>query len=264
MKYDIFTFNNELDLLDIRLNILNEYIDYFVIVEATETFSGIPKPLYYELNKEKFSNFHHKIIHYIIKDTPVNFDDFNCDQIILKLANENSNVTREHICWLKEFYQKESIKKAIINLNDADICFVSDLDEIWNYNIDYTINIENTIYKPMIENCYINYLNVKTNEYWSPETNPFTGPIVLIYKNLKDKCLNDLRTLKKTNYSFIKNGGWHFNAIGGIEKKIKDFDHPVYTIEYMKNREKGSVINETNLPEYLLKNKEKYIKLFKE
>jgi hypothetical protein len=261
LKYDIFTFNNELDLLEIRLNILNEYVDYFVIVEATETFSGVEKPLYYELNKDRFSEFSHKIIHYIIRDTPGNFDDKNCNQYYLNLACNSSNVTREHLCWLKEFYQKEMIKEPLKELNDDDICIISDLDEIWNYRLN--IKIEDEIYKPMIQNCYINYINVKTNEVWDVNTNMFTGPIISKYVNIKNECLNHLRTLSKTKYSFIENGGWHFNAIGGIENKIKNFlNHPQYTTNYMNSREYGSRIDETDLPEYILNNREKYKKYF--
>ena len=55
MIYDIFSFNNELDMLDIRLNVLSPYVDYFVIVEATETFSGVEKPLYFFNNKHLFN-----------------------------------------------------------------------------------------------------------------------------------------------------------------------------------------------------------------
>jgi hypothetical protein len=179
------------------------------------------------------------------------------------MASESDNVTREHICWLKEFYQKELIKDAITHLNDNDICFVSDVDEIWNYNVDYSI-IDDRIYKPMISNCYINYLNVKTSEEWTPISNPFTGTIVTRYHNIKNSCLNHLRTLRKTTYVFIENGGWHFNALGGIDKKIKDFQHPMYSIANMEARQIGSHINESDLPEYVLQNKEKYKHLFKE
>ena len=258
-KYDIFSFNNELELLEIRLNILNDYVDYFVIVESTETFSGIKKPLYYEENKERFKSFSHKIIHHIIDDTPQSFEDKKCDQNILNLACNSDNVTREHLCWLKEFYQKEIIKNALNHLDDDDICYFSDLDEIWNYKLNFKIN--NEIYKPMINLCYINYLNVRTDEDW----NYFTGPIITRYKNIKNKCINHLRTKSKNTdvYVYIENGGWHFNALGGIQKKIQDFKHPVYTENYMKNREKGSRIDEKDLPEYLLLNKEKYKKLFK-
>ena len=37
-KYDIFLFFDELDLLDLRLEMYNDYVDYFVIVESTVTF----------------------------------------------------------------------------------------------------------------------------------------------------------------------------------------------------------------------------------
>ena len=53
--YDCFMFNNEIDLLNIRLNILNEYVDYFVIVESAETHSGLKKKLCFDL--EKFPEF---------------------------------------------------------------------------------------------------------------------------------------------------------------------------------------------------------------
>ena len=257
--YDIFSFNNELDMLELRLNILNDYVDYFVIVEATETFSGFEKPLYYDLNKEQFKEFHHKIIHYVVTDTPKDFNDTNCDQEAFYLACNSDNVTRDTLVWLKEFYQKEVIKNALIGLDDDDICFVSDIDEIWNYNIKYEIG--DGIYKPKINLCYINYLNVRTNEDWTY----FTGPIIAKYSNIKNECLNHLRTQRKMNhkYIFIEDGGWHFNALGGIDKKIEAFKHPVYTNSYMQSRENGSRIDETNLPEYITNNKEKYKKLFK-
>ena len=51
MVYDCFQFFNELDILKLRLHIMDPVVDRFVISEATETFSGNPKPLYYEENK---------------------------------------------------------------------------------------------------------------------------------------------------------------------------------------------------------------------
>lgn len=82
--YDVFTFFNELDLLEIRLNILDPYVDYFVIVEATETFSGYPKPLYYEENKERFKKWKDKIIHYVIDDTPKDEDELRSKLYLTK------------------------------------------------------------------------------------------------------------------------------------------------------------------------------------
>ncbi|NJM15850.1 MAG: hypothetical protein HC896_11225 [Bacteroidales bacterium] len=57
MVYDCFPFFNELDILEIRLNELNEAVDKFVLVEASRTFQGDPKPLYFEENKEKVQGF---------------------------------------------------------------------------------------------------------------------------------------------------------------------------------------------------------------
>ena len=68
MVYDCFQFFNELDILKIRLNVLAPVVDRFVISEATETFSGIKKPLYYEENKELFAAFQDRIIHVVVDE----------------------------------------------------------------------------------------------------------------------------------------------------------------------------------------------------
>ena len=71
--YDCFNFFNELDILELRLNILYDYVDYFVIVESSVTHSGQPKPFYLEENKERFAKFWDKIIIFKVVDTPEDF-----------------------------------------------------------------------------------------------------------------------------------------------------------------------------------------------
>ena len=56
--FDAFAFFNELDLLDIRLNLLDPYVDYFILSEATKTFQGGDKPLWYQENKDKFEKLY--------------------------------------------------------------------------------------------------------------------------------------------------------------------------------------------------------------
>ena len=73
---DVFPFFNEIDILEIRLNILEPFVDYFVISESTKAFQGQDKPLYYNENKEKFSKFNHKIIHNIVNDFMIKFRKF--------------------------------------------------------------------------------------------------------------------------------------------------------------------------------------------
>jgi beta-1,4-mannosyl-glycoprotein beta-1,4-N-acetylglucosaminyltransferase len=64
--YDAFTFYNELDLLELRLEELYDYVDYFVIVESDRTFTNIPKPYYFEDNKNRYSKYLDKIRHFKI------------------------------------------------------------------------------------------------------------------------------------------------------------------------------------------------------
>ena len=74
MIFDCFTFNDELELLEIRLNVLKDVVDRFVLVEATKTFTNKSKPLIYEENKDRFKEFADKIIHIVVDDFP---DDDN-------------------------------------------------------------------------------------------------------------------------------------------------------------------------------------------
>jgi len=123
--YDVFYFFNELDLLEIRLNILDRYVDYFVLVEFSQTFGGVKKDSFYKKNKDRYAKWNHKIIYFLV-------DDYPSDKDLLKLAESNSNVGNGAEHWVREFYLKESAKKALSALNDEDIVFVSDLDEIWD------------------------------------------------------------------------------------------------------------------------------------
>ena len=90
--YDAFLFFNELDLLDIRLNTLDPYVDHFIISECDHSFSGNSKPFYYEENKERFKKFHSKIIHVKHHNTdrvdfPLSFDDLREISSIVNLQS---------------------------------------------------------------------------------------------------------------------------------------------------------------------------------
>jgi len=109
--YDCFQFFNEENILDLRLNILNEYVDFFVIVESTTDHQGNTKKLNFEI--EKFKKFKKKIIYRVVEDT---------EQIIKKKhIGQNSLVER---------HQRNSIMKALKNSNDDDLIIISDVDEI--------------------------------------------------------------------------------------------------------------------------------------
>ena len=282
--YDVFNFFNELETLDIRLNILNEYVDYFVIVESTLTHSGKPKELFYEKNKHLFKEFEHKIIHYVIT-TPIknraeaemrlnNSETLAQDREILSLALNSENTKNADDSFLRDFYEKESVKIPLEGLADNDFCFISDLDEIWNPEtlVDFS---KDDVYK-FKQIAYVYYLNNRSNEDWRG----WTGTIGTKYKNIRGACVNHLRKSKDQKYIVIENGGWHFTFQGGIDRiktKIESYSHQ----ELNTNETKSEInqrltqnkdfagryfkfkIDETDLPPYLLKNKEKYKKFFK-
>ena len=115
MIYDCFSFFNELDLLEIRLNTLDNVVDKFVIAESNFTHRGDPKPLYYKENAARFARFKDKIIHVVAPDP------------------EDPAKARTDVAygWLCENKQRNATIRAIEEcLNDNDVLMVSDLDEI--------------------------------------------------------------------------------------------------------------------------------------
>jgi hypothetical protein len=279
--YDIFTFFNELDLLELRLQILNEKVDYFVIVEATETFSGKPKPLYYQENKERFKKWHHKIIHHVTNDVPKDPEELKArlknnpnlsalDKHIIHHSLTSDNIAPGALHWFKEFYQKESIKQALTHLKDTDVCYVGDVDEIWNPDMLFDPS-QTAIFK-LRQKVYAYYFNNRSSEPWA-------GTLVTQYKNIKNAVLNHLRTARKTPYIYLSNGGWHFTNMGGadqIRKKLESYGHQEYNNDQIKAELEQKILSnkdfigrnftfwrdEKDLPAYIKEHKEKYKNYF--
>ncbi len=279
--YDIFTFFNELDLLEIRLNILKDYVDHFVIVESTETFSGQPKRLFFEEYQDRYAPFADKIIHYVVRDVPRDKEELRTrlmdsspselDRQIAKDALTSDNVLDGVSHWFKEFYQKESIKRALVGLNDNDVCFVSDVDEIWNPEAKIDLRKDDVFKLRQIVYSY--YVNNRSSELWA-------GTLVTKYKNIKHTCLNHLRTASKTKYTYIENGGWHFTNQGGADRIREKIEASYGSEDLNTDAIKSKVVermesnqdyigrrfkfrkNDKGLPAYLLENRDRYRPLF--
>ncbi len=124
MIYDVFTYNGEKDILDIRFNTLSPFVDKFVIIEFDKTFSGKKKPrlLLRDWNSD-WQQFLDKIDYVQIKEEVYNGYE--------SLADTSPNVPKNGPAhWKREFCQKESIKNAISDLKDEDIVFIGDVDEL--------------------------------------------------------------------------------------------------------------------------------------
>src|SRR5947208_2297917 len=108
MIYDCFTFFNELDLLEIRLNVLTEIVDRFVLVEAHQTHQGEHKPLYFAENRARFHRYNDKIIHVVV-------DGFPPDAVSP---------------WDRENHQRNCIARGLAGARLGDTVLISDADEI--------------------------------------------------------------------------------------------------------------------------------------
>jgi len=126
------------------MNILDAFVDGFVIVEATKTHSGKPKPLNYEANRDRYRKFSHKITYVIVDDFPPN----------------QSNVSKYR--WSLENQQRRSIARCFKRLNNDDIVLVSDLDEIPNpRQLLQAVFITKIFKRPVcfLQNLFYYYLN---------------------------------------------------------------------------------------------------------
>ena len=249
---DVVTFNSEYELFEIRYNILKDIVDKFIVIEFDKTFSGKKK-------ESTFNQFYPKVeYHYATEDVWNKYWEES-----KKSPATSYGAGAEH--WLREWSQKESIKYYLTNLKNENTLYIGDVDEIWQ---PFPVS-NNSVFKLKLR-VYTYFLNNRSSEQ-------FCGTIVGKYKNIKDKCLNNLR-----QYDSIRTQtewGWHFTSMHHkVREKLTDSytDDTYATKQVLDNLEdniKNSKdflgrdfkykIDESELPKYLLDNKEKYKHLFK-
>lgn len=237
MIYDSFMFFNELDVLEIRLNELNNYVDKFILVECTKTHTGKDKPLFFNENKKRYEKFLHKIIHIIVDDLP-------------EYKGNNS--------WELEHFHRNAISRGLMDAQKNDVVLISDVDEIPNpVQIKKYAHIKGLkIFQQKMFYYYLNCLNLDVKWHGTIMlTYPFQKNIqhyryhAHVFSNIYDK--NKIRALYyyskllkyhllKEKVTIIKNGGWHFSYLGGLDaiiKKIESFAHTEYNKDEYKNPE---------------------------
>ncbi len=211
-RYDCFIFNDELDLLRLRLEYLQNSVDYFVIVESTRTLSGGPKPLHFSLNKEKFVPFLPKIIHLV---APAN----------------------DMPAWEYEYFQRNYIKEALQNCAGEDIIVISDADEI--------VNIGDILSRPGLQLPALAELTVHYYYFNLRSDKKFRVNLLAPWGFIREKDIGDRNTLFPTYTSHIitTNPGWHFSYLYGkdvaaYQKKIAAFSHTEYNTGYYLNEKR--------------------------
>lgn len=137
-------------MLTYRLNILNDAVDYFVLVEATHTHVGKEKPLFYQENKYLFEKFNNKIIHIIVDDFPYKYPNINI---------------KEEEQWINEKFQRNCISRGLdkLSLQNNDFITITDLDEIPNPKILEQIKNNKIIVDINILEMDFYYYNLNSN-----------------------------------------------------------------------------------------------------
>ncbi len=206
---DAFTFFNELDILKLRLAELNDVVDTFILVEATLTFSGLPKPLYFQENKHLFEPYLHKIVHVVIDGLP----------------KENTWT------WTRETMQRNAIWNSAsqLNLNPDDIFMWMDVDEIPDSDKVAELKTQGL---PGGIHCFS--MDMYYYNFTCKSPNPWTHAKVSEVGALgSSPNLTVLRTTGQ--YPTLSPGGWHMSYFGDAEfirKKLQSFSHDEFNTAY--------------------------------
>jgi beta-1,4-mannosyl-glycoprotein beta-1,4-N-acetylglucosaminyltransferase len=245
--FDCFMYFDEEVVLDLRLNTLNEYVDYFVIVESVFTHRGDKRNLIF--NHKKFEKFKDKIIYLVFDQEPNNIE---------KVFDEDSQgeKSRKLIlnAALRENGQRNFILNGLNNAADNDLILISDVDEIPDLkNLDLEkINQKIILFK---QDMFYYKFNLKLpNLIWTGtkacKKKYLNSPQWL--RNIKDKKYPFFRLdvfFSKTKYidiKFINDGGWHFSNIktaAEIEYKLKSYlHHREFDVNPMSKNEINEII----------------------
>ena len=288
--YDCFQFFDENMMLDLRLNILDKHIHKFVIVESKYMHNGKEKKLVFNINN--FAKFKDKIIYVVVDSLPKGL----CNTENIQDEDEWGNKIIDNTL-LIEHTQRNSLVKGLTEANDDDLIIVSDVDEIPNLEVKDLKNNKKKLIQ-FKQSIYYYKFNLKySSMQWFGSKaclkKNFVSPQWL--RDTKERKYPLWRLdilfskMKYNSIHHVENGGWHFTNIKSpddIFKKLKNYGHHLEFNEsgLSLNDIKNMVLNKravydfhvdmrsnkwtgkqklykcdlSELPEYLLQNKEKY------
>lgn len=287
--YDCTNYFNEDLMYGLRLEILDKYVDKFVVAESKYTHSGQPKKLHFDINK--YSKFKNKIIYIVVEDEP-------CDLIDLSGLPPNQAQGMKRVNSLKRIKQQYNIlKDGIEEANDNDLIILSDCDEIPNLTSLGNFQLKKIlIFEQLL--FYYKFNLYHNSKIWHGSKACLKKDLLTFnwLRNIKNKKYSSWRLdtffskNKYTNLKIIENGGWHFTNIKSpkdiviklmnfgeynefeisnindekmsklIEEKKVYFNHKADKIDSNKYDYGHQLIrvDEKLLPEYLIKNKGMY------
>ena len=276
--FDTFTFYNELDLLELRMNILGDVVDYFVINEATITFTGKNKPLYFLENKDRFKKWENKIIHHVTVDDNKTLEKY-WDGVSYHRNMIEDNIYQLPIHYQRACFHKDSAIYALLDhAQDDDIILTSDADEIANPEVIEAIDewFDPSNHYVLKGPVYYYYLNLLCEKEWM-------GTRVSTMKMLKSMSVDKLRQSHQDAWK-VENGSWHWSFFGDadtVRAKMDAYEHQENNLsqfrDSMEDRiEKGIdpfgrdylytpqvIALDDTFPEYIIQNQDKLAKFIK-
>lgn len=238
--HDCFTFFNELDLLDIRLNELDPVVDRFVLVEAAVTQRGQPKPLFFRDNRERFAKFLPKIEHVVVEDMPA-----------------GPQTTGNN--WKRENFQRRAIMRGLAAAQEDDFVLISDLDEIPRAEAIAATAARSgrSVYALEMENFRF-FMNLRIEDdgaRWNksrmarfgdvrdPQRLRSAGPQwrpAMNQHSLLRRLRHYRRMMTSTKrpmwWKAIPSAGWHFSAMNGVAAVRQKLNSIVENIDQLTDR----------------------------
>ena len=202
MIVDTFQFFNELDVLEMRLKNLDQYVDIFVLAESAETHAGNPKPLYYDLNKDRFAPWAHKIRHVVCPPCP----------------RQHHGVGDVGL-WDREKHQRDCVLLGLDGVPDDATVMISDVDEIPDMTkvIQLDPSKTHSIHMWMFE---FSFDYMFTGEPWF-------GTVVTNAKAFRHLGPNFFRD-NRWKFPPLTYSGWHCSSFGDADHvwtKLQNYAH---------------------------------------
>jgi len=234
--YDCFMYFDEELILDLRLNILDKFVDYFVIVESIFTHKGEKRDLKFNINK--FKKFENKIVYLVYDQEPSQIE-----KIVSKDTEDEKS--RKYImnALFRENAQRNFINGALNDLDNEDVILISDVDEIPNLK---GINFKEKKSKIILfkqDMLYYKFNLKLPNLDWTGtkacKKKYFKSAQWL--RNVKDRKYPFYRVdtyfseKKYINCEFVDNGGWHFTNIKTAKQIKQKLESYLHHIEFDKN-----------------------------
>jgi beta-1,4-mannosyl-glycoprotein beta-1,4-N-acetylglucosaminyltransferase len=244
---DTTTYFEEKLMMDIRFNILDKFVDHFIVCESRFSHSGIEKEINFD--KKDYPLFEDRISHLILENEPEN---------IVKDLKNDYDARLNSIKRISA--QRNYIQKNLANFSDNDYVIYSDNDEIPNLkNINFLENSRKIIIFKQKLFYYKFNLSLPSVPWFGSKACKIKDLKSIDWlRNIKNKAYNPLRMdllYSKTKYSsveIVNDGGWHFSnlkTIKELEKKyLNDENHSEYeklnhTIETIKHSLTNKVVN---------------------